>query len=139
MFGADVMRCVFAGATPALCLAGNTVIRRTGTDYVGTTYRGLVREAGLEPARLLRRQDLNLVRLPISPLSRRKVALYRIRGRRCERFPRDRFGQSSSSIHSLTSSEDVNSSFMAFRCALYAAQVMRPVKNSFCRRSILGV
>ena len=29
----------------------------------------MVREIGLEPTRLLRRQDLNLLRLPISPLS----------------------------------------------------------------------
>lgn len=29
----------------------------------------MVREAGLEPARLCGRQDLNLVRLPISPLT----------------------------------------------------------------------
>lgn len=34
---------------------------------------GLVRRAGLEPAHLLRRQDLNLVRLPISPPSQRQA------------------------------------------------------------------
>lgn len=33
----------------------------------------MVREIGLEPTRLLRRQDLNLLRLPISPLSHQAV------------------------------------------------------------------
>ena len=47
-------------------------VSRKSDKQVAVSFHKVVRGAGLEPAHPCGRQDLNLVRLPISPPARRK-------------------------------------------------------------------
>ena len=95
----------------------------------------MVRGIGLEPTRLLQRQDLNLVRLPISPSPQGLRILHdfpkkeKPGGKNCEKEVSDQRSAETLAV----------SLKIAKRSRLYCPQVNFPFKKRFCKSWMRGI